>query len=127
MNVSKLMVNGQEYNFTDSDAQSKIENLDGNTYSKGEVDNKIAECAKTSEVTSELAKKVDSVNGKQLSTEDYTTTDKNKLAGIESGANNYSLPTASKTTKGGVKVGDGISIEGDTISADKQIDWKTIE
>ena len=31
-------------------------------------------------------KKVDKVSGKQLSTNDYTTTEKNKLAGIESGA-----------------------------------------
>lgn len=30
--------------------------------------------------------KVDKVNGKQLSTEDYTTSEKNKLAGIQSGA-----------------------------------------
>ena len=34
----------------------------------------------------ELAKKVDKVSGKGLSTNDYTTTEKNKLAGIESGA-----------------------------------------
>jgi len=34
----------------------------------------------------ELAKKVDKVTGKGLSTNDYTTTEKNKLSGIESGA-----------------------------------------
>ena len=34
----------------------------------------------------DLDKKVDKVAGKQLSTEDYTTTEKNKLAGIQSGA-----------------------------------------
>ena len=34
----------------------------------------------------ELAKKVDKVTGKGLSTNDYTTTEKNKLAGIEAGA-----------------------------------------
>jgi hypothetical protein len=33
-----------------------------------------------------LALKVDKVTGKQLSTEDYTTTEKSKLAGIEAGA-----------------------------------------
>jgi hypothetical protein len=33
-----------------------------------------------------LANKVDKVNGKGLSTNDYTTTEKNKLAGIASGA-----------------------------------------
>lgn len=33
-----------------------------------------------------LDNKVDKISGKGLSTEDYTTTEKNKLAGIESGA-----------------------------------------
>ena len=40
----------------------------------------------------ELDNKVDKVEGKQLSTEDYTTTEKQKLAGIEVGANNYTHP-----------------------------------
>ena len=38
--------------------------------------------------------KVDKVVGKQLSTEDYSTAEKNKLAGIEDGANNYAHPTS---------------------------------
>lgn len=37
--------------------------------------------------------KVDKVAGKQLSTENYTTTEKNKLAKIASNANNYTHPT----------------------------------
>ena len=36
--------------------------------------------------------KVDKVSGKGLSTNDYTTAEKTKLAGIETGANNYVLP-----------------------------------
>ncbi len=36
--------------------------------------------------------KVDKVSGKQLSAEDYTTTEKTKLANIEYGANNYKHP-----------------------------------
>lgn len=36
--------------------------------------------------------KVDKIAGKNLSTEDYTTADKNKLGGIASGANNYTHP-----------------------------------
>lgn len=48
-------------------------------------------------------KKVDIVSGKGLSTNDYTTDEKTKLAGIASGANKYSLPTASSSTLGGVK------------------------
>jgi hypothetical protein len=39
-----------------------------------------------------LDNKVDKVSGKGLSTNDYTTAEKNKLAGIEAGANNYTHP-----------------------------------
>ena len=39
--------------------------------------------------------KADKVEGKQLSTNDYTDTEKTKLAGIAAGANNYAHPTAS--------------------------------
>lgn len=38
--------------------------------------------------------KVDKIIGKSLSTEDYTTADKNKLFGIATNANNYSHPTS---------------------------------
>ena len=43
-------------------------------------------------VTKQLGQKVDKVTGKGLSTEDYTTADKQKLAGIAAGANNYQHP-----------------------------------
>lgn len=39
--------------------------------------------------------KVDKVSGKSLSTNDYTTAEKNKLAGIADGANKYVHPTSS--------------------------------
>lgn len=55
--------------------------------------------------------------GKGLSSNDYTTTEKNKLSGIEDNANNYSLPTASSSTKGGIKVGSNLSMSGDTLNA----------
>ena len=42
--------------------------------------------ATSSTLTTELAKKVDKVDGKGLSTNDYTTTEKNKLSGIATGA-----------------------------------------
>ena len=41
----------------------------------------------------ELAKKVDAVDGKVLSTNDYTTAEKNKLAGIASGAQVNTITT----------------------------------
>ena len=48
--------------------------------------------------------KVDKVTGKGLSTEDFTTTEKAKLADLE----NYTLPVAS-TTLGGVKTTSNVS------------------
>ena len=45
-------------------------------------------------VAGQIGQKVDKVTGKGLSTEDYTTAEKSKLAGIATGANNYVHPTA---------------------------------
>lgn len=45
-----------------------------------------------------------------------SASDKSKLNGIASGANNYSLPTASASTLGGVKVGSGLSISNGVLS-----------
>ena len=61
-----------------------------------------------------IAGKVDKVEGKGLSTEDYTTAEKTKLAGIEAGANNYTLPTATASALGGIKVGANLAIDSST-------------
>lgn len=63
--------------------------------------------------TADLDKKVDKISGKGLSTEDYTTDEKTKLAGIAEDANNYTLPTASAQKLGGIKVGTNLSIAAD--------------
>ena len=47
---------------------------------------------------------------------DGTITDINDA--IEGGGSQYELPTASASVKGGVKIGDGLTMEGDTLSAD---------
>ena len=61
--------------------------------------------------------KVDKVAGKGLSTEDYTTAEKEKLATLQ----NYILPTASTSTLGGVKVdGETITITNGVIKATVQ-------
>ncbi|MEK8131242.1 hypothetical protein WMW72_25370 [Paenibacillus filicis] len=44
-------------------------------------------------VTNQLATKVDKIAGKQLSTEDFTTAEKTKLAGVAAGANAYVHPS----------------------------------
>ena len=43
-------------------------------------------------VATQIGRKVDKVTGKGLSTEDYTTEEKAKLAGVAAGANNYQHP-----------------------------------
>ena len=46
----------------------------------------------------DISNKVDKVDGKGLSTNDYTTNEKNKLAGIENGANNITVWLAAQCT-----------------------------
>lgn len=55
--------------------------------------------------------KVNKVEGKGLSTNDYTTPEKNKLAAIEAEANKYVLPAATASALGGIIVGDRLSID----------------
>lgn len=64
-----------------------------------------------------LDNKVDKEDGKSLSTNDYTTAEKTKLSGIAENANNYSLPTASASTLGGIKVGTNLSINDGVLSS----------
>lgn len=52
------------------------------------------------------------VSGKGLSTNDYTTAEKNKLAGLS----NYTLPAATSSTLGGVKIGSNITISSGVVS-----------
>ena len=64
--------------------------------------------------------KVNKVGGKGLSTNDYTTPEKNKLAAIEAEANKYVLPAATASALGGVKIGSNITLaNGGTISITK--------
>ena len=53
--------------------------------------------------------------------------DKTKLDGIDTGANNYSLPIAGTSTLGGVKVGNNLTINSSTgiLSADNQLPSQT--
>ncbi len=59
-------------------------------------------------MANQLGQKVDKIEGKQLSTEDYTTEEKEKLAGLE----NYELPIGGDEL-GGVKNGGNVVIEAD--------------
>ena len=73
-----------------------------------------------SNITQLQTQKVDKVEGKCLSTNDYTTPEKNKLAAIEAEANKYVLPAATASALGGVKIGSNITLaDGGTISITK--------
>ena len=74
--------------------------------------------------TSALALKVDKVDGKQLSTNDYTTSEKNKLQGIAANANNYTHPTTAgnKHLPAGGTVGQVLVNSGDGTG-----EWKDVE
>ena len=87
------------------EAGASASNL-GATNSLGEVSTVQAELNKLND---SIDGKVDKTDGKQLSTEDFTTEEKTKLTDIEEGANKYVLPVASTTELGGVKV-DGKTI-----------------
>ena len=63
--------------------------------------------------------KVDKVEGKVLSSNDFTNAYKTKLDGIAAQANKYVLPTATAEIIGGVKVGANISYSNGTISLSK--------
>ena len=56
------------------------------------------------DTTVDLSDKVDKVAGKGLSTNDYTTAEKTKLAGIAEGANKYVHPSYTAKTSGLYKV-----------------------
>lgn len=72
---------------TITNANSTVIDLDlSDVASATEVASALSQKADTSYVNTELNKKVDKVVGKQLSTEDYTTTEKTKLSGIAAGA-----------------------------------------
>lgn len=58
-------------------------------------------------VDTAAATKVDKVDGKQLSTNDFTNESKEKLDSLE----NYTLPAASADALGGVKIGENLTID----------------
>lgn len=70
--------------------------------------------------------------GKGLSSNDFTNEEKSKLQGISENANNYTLPTASTETLGGVKVGAGLRINEGILSATgggtaDAVDWSNVQ
>jgi hypothetical protein len=91
-------------------------------YTKAEVNEAIE--GVEGRTTSALALKVDKVDGKQLSTNDYTTSEKNKLQGIATNANNYTHPTTAgnKHLPAGGTVGQVLVNSGDGTG-----EWKDVK
>lgn len=102
--VPVLSVNGRTGNVVGLAEKAELDMVE-NELSQDLQDGDVATLSSAKTYTdSGLANKVDKVPGKQLSTEDYTSTEKSKLAGIESGAevNNISDANATDLTDGGV-------------------------
>lgn len=76
----------------------------------------VGDTSVSSQITAAITAKVDKVDGKDLSSNDYTDAEKTKLAGIAEGANNYVLPIATSSELGGIKVGDNITNTAGVIS-----------
>jgi hypothetical protein len=74
-------------------------------------------------LTNSINTKVDKIEGSRL----MTNAEGTKLDGIEKNANNYTLPAATTSSLGGVKVGANLSVTEDgTISA-TSLDWNNVE
>jgi hypothetical protein len=112
-NPHALTINGTSY---DGSEAKTISGLATETYVDGKVAAMVDSAPETLNTLNELAaalgddpnfattianqigNKVDKVSGKGLSTNDYTTTEKNKLAGIAEGANKTIIDTAFSST-----------------------------
>lgn len=70
-----------------------------------------------------LQGKVSIEEGKGLSSNDYTTEEKQKLAGLQ----NYTLTKASADALGGVKVGTGLQISEDGTLSANSVDWANVQ
>lgn len=81
---ANIIVDASDRHFITDVQQTSLNNIDSKINSMGEQ--------VTQYVDTNLAIKVDKVTGKGLSTEDYSTDEKNKLAGIEASANYYIHP-----------------------------------
>lgn len=91
-------------------------------YNKAQTDKAIEDSEARS--TAAIALKVDKVDGKQLSTNDYTTAEKTKLGGIAANANNYVHPitAGNKHLPAGGTVGQVLVNSGNGTG-----EWKDVE
>ena len=113
LNTLKGQVGALEANFEEGKAKEakvadiahELENLPTDKIATKEESKKAVDDLKA-DIDARMLNKVEVVVGKQLSTEDFTTEEKAKLAGLEK----YTLPVASEEELGGVKVGEGLYV-----------------
>ena len=113
LNTLKGQVGALEANFEEGKAKEakvadiahELENLPTDKIATKEESEKAVADLKA-DIEAKMLNKVEVVVGKQLSTEDFTTEEKEKLAGLEK----YTLPVASEEELGGVKVGEGLYV-----------------
>lgn len=92
----RFVTDSEKLNWNDKYTKSEVDIKIANISSGGSVD--LSNYYNKQDVDTQLSNKVDSIVGKQLSTEDYSTEDKQKLNLIEDGANNYIHPTTHDAT-----------------------------
>ena len=123
LNTLKGQVGALEANFEEGKAKEakvadiahELENLPTDKIATKEESKKAVDDLKA-DIDARMLNKVEVVVGKQLSTEDFTTEEKEKLAGLEK----YTLPVASEEELGGVKVGEGLYVTDGKLNAREQ-------
>lgn len=111
-----------DWNTTDATADSYIKHKPSVPTKTSELTND-SDYQTGTQVSSALANKVDKVSGKGLSTNDYTTTEKNKLAGIASGAEVNVQPDWNQTNSSA----DDYIKNKPNIVGTSQSDWNTTD
>ena len=123
LNTLKGQVGALEANFEEGKAKEakvadiahELENLPTDKIATKEESKKAVDDLKA-DIEAKMLNKVEVVVGKQLSTEDFTTEEKEKLAGLEK----YTLPVASEEELGGVKVGEGLYVTDGKLNVHEQ-------
>ena len=123
LNTLKGQVGALEANFEEgkakeakvADVAHELENLPTDKIATKEESEKAVADLKA-DIEAKMLNKVEVVVGKQLSTEDFTTEEKEKLAGLEK----YTLPVASEEELGGVKVGEGLYVTDGKLNVHEQ-------
>ena len=123
LNTLKGQVGALEANFEEGKAKEakvadiahELENLPIDKIATKEESEKAVADLKA-DIEAKMLNKVEVVVGKQLSTEDFTTEEKEKLAGLEK----YTLPVASEEELGGVKVGEGLYVTDGKLNVHEQ-------